>query len=524
MRKRSIMSRQTAMDRLWRYREWVVLAIYMALTLWFSTFYIPWEDEVQAWLIARDCNLWEIVGMMRYEGHFLPWVLILVPFAKTGFSMWAMKPISIFFMSVFVFLFLKRAPFPFWPKVLFVFGLPCAFLYPIVSRCYSLVPLAVICLCITYKERYAKPMPYMLSLLFLFNTHVMMLVFVAIIFCDYLYGLYRKEGAVADRGKAIRAVIVFMVLAFLSIAPMFGCLGTNENVVRQLSYPFTKRLATSFEKFFELLFFVWVDFLMESPFLSKLFFGVLSLSTFAFVVIVCLCDAYVGKRVLLSTAVYWSFLGGFVYDCANSRQKSALLFFVFLYYFWVCREHVAGIAEDVFYRMGKGLLCLFLVAGVLSLSIFVPKLMCDDSSVLLMADYMNRNLDDRSIVFTVENPHPYVNIIAHTDGRIRFFDIMRQRFYTYCVWDNPDPSRLFSEKDLGFLEYDFASVSADKFYFLNAVPSDRPYAERKVLDRLFAEGVLVEVASYADGFYPMSYCLYRVDMDGFRKLYGKNRK
>ena len=46
-----------------------------------------WADEAQAWLIARDLNVIEIVKQMKYEGHSCLWHLILMPFAKMRLSL-----------------------------------------------------------------------------------------------------------------------------------------------------------------------------------------------------------------------------------------------------------------------------------------------------------------------------------------------------------------------------------------------------------------------------------------------------
>src|SRR4051812_40575150 len=60
------------------------LAAWCALVAWVLPLHEPWFDEAQAWLIARDATLWEILGRMSYEGSPPLWHLLLAPLAKAG--------------------------------------------------------------------------------------------------------------------------------------------------------------------------------------------------------------------------------------------------------------------------------------------------------------------------------------------------------------------------------------------------------------------------------------------------------
>ena len=64
--------------------RWALFLAYAAVTFVLTLRHEPWADELQAWLIARDCTVPEIFKMMRWEGHFVPWYLMLHVFAAHG--------------------------------------------------------------------------------------------------------------------------------------------------------------------------------------------------------------------------------------------------------------------------------------------------------------------------------------------------------------------------------------------------------------------------------------------------------
>lgn len=67
------------------HKKIIVFTIYACITFSLLFFHESWRDEAQAWLLARDCSIPELVAAMKYEGHFLLWYFILMPFAKNGF-------------------------------------------------------------------------------------------------------------------------------------------------------------------------------------------------------------------------------------------------------------------------------------------------------------------------------------------------------------------------------------------------------------------------------------------------------
>ncbi len=168
--------------------ELIIMLIYISVTFLISIFFHEkWRDEAQAWLMARDLNFVGLFRQVKYEGHPFLWHLILMPFAKLGFSYIIQSIISLIFMWMFAWLLLKKSPFKMFVKIIILFSLPIIYSYPVISRNYSLIPIALSIIAILYKERNEKKIRYILSILFLAYTHVLMWGLVRNIICNVFY-------------------------------------------------------------------------------------------------------------------------------------------------------------------------------------------------------------------------------------------------------------------------------------------------------------------------------------------------
>lgn len=211
----------------------VVMLCYSIITFIILLFHESWRDEAQAWLIARDLNIIEIFGQMKYEGHPVIWYLILVPFAKLGLPYVIVKIISWIICNIAVWLILKKAPFNTFIKILFIFSMPMIYLYPSISRSYCLIPLSIILVARYFKQRHEKPIKYILSILFLANTHVIMYGMVGIlILLFYIEELIqnRKTNSKEQKKKVYISLIVTTVGLILTLIPILISITTNTDV------------------------------------------------------------------------------------------------------------------------------------------------------------------------------------------------------------------------------------------------------------------------------------------------------
>lgn len=122
------------------------------------------------------------------------WYLILKPFTMLGFPIKTMNVISIIFMTLAVYLFLKYVDANKWLKILIVFGGSMFYYNAVNARTYSLVCLAIVLIDITYKNRKEHPYKYNLQLLLLTQTHILTCGFIAGFWLVEVYEMIKDFG------------------------------------------------------------------------------------------------------------------------------------------------------------------------------------------------------------------------------------------------------------------------------------------------------------------------------------------
>ena len=158
-----------------RIRVCFTTLLYASLNLLLLTHHEAWRDEAQAWMIARNLSLQEIIEILSTEGHLLPFFLILKVWYKLGGAYAWIGLISLSLMTIAVAIFLYKAPFSFCVKVLLIFS-PIFFYYnPVIARCYSLVVLMLVIVAAVRRDRENSYLLYCISVALLMQTHVLII-------------------------------------------------------------------------------------------------------------------------------------------------------------------------------------------------------------------------------------------------------------------------------------------------------------------------------------------------------------
>ncbi len=192
----------------------IVFLVYLVITFIAIQFHESWEDEAQAWLTVRDCSLLELFDRMKYEGHFLPWYLLIMPFAKLGLPFATINYVSWLITAASVWLMLKHLPLRFYQRVIFVFTLPVLYFFPVVARCYCLLPLAIILLIMFHKDRYEKPFRYCLAIALAALVHTHCLMFAFIVGVDFVWGWFKQHKSFSQV-KNRRLLLATLIPVFL---------------------------------------------------------------------------------------------------------------------------------------------------------------------------------------------------------------------------------------------------------------------------------------------------------------------
>ena len=148
-----------------------VLAIYICLTLSSSSFVNFNHDEVHAWNIASNFGFFDVVRLMRSEGHTFVWFMLMKPF--TGFSIFAIKWLNWVFTFSAVILLWLFSQFKIPEKILITFSCPFLLIYPVVARCYGIGLLLLFAIAVLYKRRFEHPVWFGVLIFFAANTSLM---------------------------------------------------------------------------------------------------------------------------------------------------------------------------------------------------------------------------------------------------------------------------------------------------------------------------------------------------------------
>ncbi|EDY20802.1 hypothetical protein CfE428DRAFT_1999 [Chthoniobacter flavus Ellin428] len=126
----------------------------------------PWFDEVQAWFLARDASVWDILWKYaRYEGSTSLWHLLLTIPAKAGAPAMTLNFVSAALAVIGGALLLFRSPFPPLLRLLLPVTYFFFYQYGIVARNYALLMPLLWLVAVVYPARFTHPWRYVVMLI-----------------------------------------------------------------------------------------------------------------------------------------------------------------------------------------------------------------------------------------------------------------------------------------------------------------------------------------------------------------------
>lgn len=198
---------------------WLVFVAYLGLLVAGFLAHDPWRDEIQAWNMARDMSVWQLLGNAGYEGHPIGWHLVIKPLTLLGLPFASLRVMNLAIALAVGAVFFFRAPFSFLFRSAVVFSAPLVF-FGLNARVYGLVLLLLTLQACLHRARLKALWRYALVLGILANTVVVMLPYAV------LSGVYWVRSARANgRWHAVLPAAAFLAAAcvaslFQVIPPM----------------------------------------------------------------------------------------------------------------------------------------------------------------------------------------------------------------------------------------------------------------------------------------------------------------
>jgi hypothetical protein len=195
--------------------------LYFALSLVGILHHELWLDEAQHFLLARDStSLVDLVAKTRFEGHPIIWNVLLYGITRFSSNPFGMQLLHILISTATVAVFLKKGPFSWIFKSVFIFGYFIIYEYNLISRNYILGLLFLFLALSYFKQRHKKMIPICIYLALATNVHLIFSVIAFAVFLVLLLEEYSDRnfsGKQLSIGVAIFAVgIVFLIAQIAS--------------------------------------------------------------------------------------------------------------------------------------------------------------------------------------------------------------------------------------------------------------------------------------------------------------------
>jgi len=132
-----------------------------------------WRDEVRAFSVATQAGSWgDLLRNIHQDGHPIIWYAILRVGYSATHSPLVLPVAALLIAWIVAFLLLRDAPFPFWMRLLMVFGAFLGHEFSVVARNYGIGVLFMMLACIVFPTRRERPLRLGVVLALLANTSV----------------------------------------------------------------------------------------------------------------------------------------------------------------------------------------------------------------------------------------------------------------------------------------------------------------------------------------------------------------
>lgn len=203
-----------AREQLWKT---MALAVFVTWLVVIGSRHEPWIDEAQAWLIARDSGLRELLfERVRYEGTPGLWHVILWVAIRCGLPYSLLFLIPTCFAALGAAVVLWRAPFPAWVRAAILGSYYFAYQYGVIARSYSvdlfLVPLAAL----FFRTRTTRPLRYAITVGLIANLNAHGFIAATAMGAELCVALFK-----AGRAQNIRNGAALLLLASMGLFALF---------------------------------------------------------------------------------------------------------------------------------------------------------------------------------------------------------------------------------------------------------------------------------------------------------------
>ena len=452
--------------------------LYMSIVISISFFHEAWEDEAQAWLIARDLDFLQIIEQMKYEGHSFMWHYLLAFFAKSGLPYIFTNVLMFIFAGIICLLVLIKAPFKKLTKILILFSSVFLYYMPIILRPYIIIPLMLIIISILNEKPEKYPITYGICIAILSNSHIIVLGLAVIIyifyikeeFLDKLHTNSKKQNCKLIIGAIIAFLGIFLVVVMAIMGYIFSIAATHgtDQIISVLyrAINFGKNLS-------RVLF--GVDKYGIIILLEALFFTYLIVKSWK-----------INKKqgIIFTIGLMFYLYVQLAIFGIYTDQRTALIYIFVLFLSWNMTNFFIYLNKMTIFEI---LLIIITILGLPNtIRVIYQEIKYPYNDSKAVANYIDENIEEGSIFITV-NWDSISSVEVYLSGKdYKFYDATDCVFMTYATWN-----KFLDKKGEDYLENAINKLKEESnknLYVLNLISEDSNITDlnsfRKSKDRL----------------------------------------
>ena len=411
-----------------------VFLIFCVITFYVAMKHEVWGDEAQAWLIARDLSIPDIISHMKYEGHSCLWYLVLYPFVKLGLPFKYMPLISCMLVNIAALIILFKVETKKIFKLLILFSEPFLYYYSAISRCYAMIPLFVSVLCILYKDKEKHPYFLAITLAFLANVHIIILpfvgMFILVTYIPMIFNSIKSKNKKLTKAYIISCFIALLgiILFLIQVFDLQCVLIVNKLDKVNEKNDFLQKLGESALNVWKEIAFFYVENDISI---------ILALTTVMLILVV---SVYYKRQALMffPTLIIIIILNAII-DFMSNVQRSQLLLILMFFFVVTAKcdkkkdEYIPKIV-DVTFCLVFAILC---IASTYDVSIAMKdEITSNFSDAQNVAKYILENFEEGYTMYTLADIFTTTTVLAYFDNQqYKFYNLIEDRYYTYYPWD-----------------------------------------------------------------------------------------
>ncbi|MGH9362565.1 MAG: hypothetical protein ACRD2T_11675, partial [Thermoanaerobaculia bacterium] len=195
------------------------LGVYVLVTAFTAWHHEPYNDEADAWLVARDASPAELFRLTGHGGSPVLWHLLLMPLAKLGLPYGAMRLVPLLLAWAAAALLLRCAPWPRSTRALVVFSYFVLCEYGVVMRSYAITLLLLFAAAALWRRRFERPLLFAAVVALLANANVLSLFAAATLGGFFLWDLLQRGRPPARALVAAAVMLLAGVAAVVQLVP-----------------------------------------------------------------------------------------------------------------------------------------------------------------------------------------------------------------------------------------------------------------------------------------------------------------